>query len=1004
MTPSEFITRWKTSGGAELANSQSFLKELCTLLDVPHPEPTQPDESLNAYTFEKAVEFNNGDGTTSSGRIDLYRKGMFVLESKQGTERREAELDQSLAKTTKSKRFRAGTSERSTPAWELAMTRAREQARRYAQAIPDEWPPFLIVADVGHCFDLYADFTQSGKNYVPFPDPRSYRIKLDDLADEQVRTQLRDIWLHPHSLDPSKRAAKVTRELAASLAKLAKSLEGKHQPEEVAQFLMRCLFTMFAEDVEIGGLKKGDFTKFLEARRGKLDKFVPMLSDLWRTMDTGGFSVILETQLKKFNGGLFESQTVLPLVADQLELLIEAAKAEWTDVEPAIFGTLLERALDPVERHKLGAHYTPRAYVERLVMPTIIEPLREEWGIAYATAVQQHESGKPDQAIRTVREFHEKLCETRILDPACGSGNFLYVSLELMKRLEGEVLKTLQDFGDRQQVLLTIDPHQFLGIEVNPRAAAITDLVLWIGYLQWHFRTRGKNAVLNEPIIRKFHNIECRDAVLAWDAIEPVTDEAGNPVTRWDGRTTKPHPVTGEEVPDETARVQEVRYINPRKAEWPKADYIVGNPPFIGAPMMRTALGDGYTVELRRTHQNIPDSCDYVMYWWDCAANLLVEGKLQRFGFIATNSLRQTFNRRILDRHLADESKLRLLFALPDHPWIDSGDGAAVRISMTVGGTSSVTGKLLEIVTESGVKGDEHITYRERNGELLPDLTIGPNVSSALPLGSNVSCAFRGMSLIGTGFVLDSVDMKTLMSTSAVDLSSRLKRFRNGKDLAQRARDVFVIDVNDLNEKELLEAFPAIYQWLSDRVKVEREAKRNTTKDTHEYARRWWTFGKPRQAFRDAAENIETYFATPMTAKHRYFVVLSGDELPDQGVIAVTLNDTFYLGVLSSRVHVVWSLATGGRLGVGNDSRYNNSRCFETFPFPDLDQHRRGTVRQIANQLDAHRKRQQALHPDLTMTGMYNVLEKLRSFDQRSAISDQRRACWPVEKARTLNL
>lgn len=257
MTPQEFISRWAVSGGAELANSQPYLTELCALLDVPHPDPTEEDESRNTYVFEKAVEFNNGDGTTSAGRVDLYRQGSFVLESKQGAERKSAEQLEALATKTKAKKFRTGTAKRGTPGWELAMTSARQQAKRYAEALPHEWPPFLIVADVGHCFDLYADFTQSGKNYVPFPDPQTYRIPLTDLANDATREKLRTIWSDPLSLDPSRRTAKVTREVAQRLAKLAKSLEGKHTPEVVAQFLMRCIFTMFSEDVQLGGFKKG---------------------------------------------------------------------------------------------------------------------------------------------------------------------------------------------------------------------------------------------------------------------------------------------------------------------------------------------------------------------------------------------------------------------------------------------------------------------------------------------------------------------------------------------------------------------------------------------------------------------------------------------------------------------------------------------------------------------------------------------------------------------------
>ncbi len=479
------------------------------------------------------------------------------------------------------------------------MRRAWAQAKRYAEALPD-WPVFLIVADVGHCFDIYADFTQSGKNYVPFPDPNSFRITIDQLHDEKLRERFKAMWLDPKSLDPSRKAAQVTRDIADRLAKLAKSLEGSHSPEVVAGFLMRCLFTMFAED--IGLIPLHSFRELLLSLRFEVQNFQLMVEELWDAMDKGKFSTIIRQKLKHFNGGFFEDHSALPLTRDQLELLIEAASADWTAVEPAIFGTLLERALDPVERHKLGAHFTPRAYVERLVLPTIIEPLREEWDSIYAAAIQLDEEsrradeeaesmkeGKPKQAKlkeavakraevqKLIRDFHGHLCEVRVLDPACGSGNFLYVSLELMKRLEGEVLNALRAFGDYKLPGIGIDPHQFLGIEINPRAAGIAELVLWIGFLQWHYRTRDMIDP-PEPILKAYHNIECRDAVLAWDSIEPVFDTDGSPVTRWDGRTTKTHPVTGEQVPDESARVQELKYINPRKAEWPEADFIVGKP------------------------------------------------------------------------------------------------------------------------------------------------------------------------------------------------------------------------------------------------------------------------------------------------------------------------------------------------------------------------------------------------------------------------------------------
>ena len=574
--------------------------------------------------------------------------------------------------------------------WDKAMLRAAAQADTYIRALPAEEgrPPFLLTCDVGKTIEVYTEFSRSGATYVPFPDPRSHRIHLEDLRDEHIRQRLVGIWTDPDSLDPSKHAARVTRELSKTLAQLAKALEkdGYHV-ERVAHFIKRCLFTMFCEDVDL--LPRGEFTALLEKLKGTPQHFTNAIASLWQTMNDGGYSGVLNQELLRFNGNLFRDIDPIPLKPDQIELLITAGRHDWSQVEPAIFGTLLERALDPDERHKLGAHYTPRAYVERLVMPTIIDPLRDEWKTVQAAAAALENQGKEDKAVEEIRDFHRKLCEIRILDPACGSGNFLYVTLEHMKRLEGEVLGTLTDLGAGQNLLEmqgnTVDPHQFLGLEINPRAAAIAEIVLWIGYLQWHFRTHG-HINPPQPVIKAFDNIECRDAVLDYDRVEyKIDDETGRPVMRWDGKTYKKSPTTGEDVPDESAQEPVEVYVNPRKAEWPEADYVVGNPPFIGNKRMRIALGDGYVEALRKTWKSVvPESADFVMYWWHIAATLVREGRITQFGLITTNSIKQTFNRRLVIGHLEAKTPASITYAIPDHPWVDSSDGAAVRISMTV--------------------------------------------------------------------------------------------------------------------------------------------------------------------------------------------------------------------------------------------------------------------------------------------------------------------------------
>jgi type II restriction/modification system DNA methylase subunit YeeA len=276
-----------------------------------------------------------------------------------------------------------------------------------------------------------------------------------------------------------------------------------------------------------------------------------MMRGLWANMDKGGFSPELGEDILRFNGGLFEKTEAIALDADQLELLINAAEANWSGVEPAIFGTLLERALDKNERARLGAHYTPRAYVERLVLPTIVEPLRADWEAVKAAAVELADAGDKAGAIAELRRFHANLCGVTILDPAWGTGNFLYVALEHLKRLEGEILDLLASLGETPTLEgpgLSVDRHQLLGIEANPRAAAITELVLWIGYLQWHFRIRA-NAKPAEPVLRNFRNINQGDALLTWQREELVRGPDRRPLSRWDGQTRKPHPVTGKMAP-----------------------------------------------------------------------------------------------------------------------------------------------------------------------------------------------------------------------------------------------------------------------------------------------------------------------------------------------------------------------------------------------------------------------------------------------------------------------
>ena len=394
-----FITRWEKSGGSEKANYALFLTELCgQILHVPHPEPAGPDNTKNRYVFERAVTHKEADGSTASGYLDLYKAGCFVLETKQGTFLKATEAGTLLdfipsSGTAGPAAQKSGHGKRGTAAFDKVLTRAYNQARKYITALPaaEGRPPFLIVCDVGHTIDLYAEFSGTGGQYERFPDPVSHRITLADLHRPEIRDRLRRVWTDPHSLDPAKHAAAVTRQVSKALAELARSLDKDgHDATVTAGFLQRCLFTMFAED--IGLLPGNSFLQLLEKVKDHPAGFPIMLQTLWRDMASGTpFSTVLMGAVPHFNGGLFEDTTALALRPDQVALLIHAASSDWATVEPAIFGTLVERALDPRERHKLGAHYTPRSYVERLIRPALIDPLRAEWDAVKAAASLSHE-------------------------------------------------------------------------------------------------------------------------------------------------------------------------------------------------------------------------------------------------------------------------------------------------------------------------------------------------------------------------------------------------------------------------------------------------------------------------------------------------------------------------------------------------------------------------------------------------------------------------------------
>jgi hypothetical protein len=918
--------RWADTKAAERANAQSYLRELCEALGVPSPQPAG-----SGYEFELPVKLITRDGTEANGFIDCYKAGHFILEAKD---------------------VQGGASD-------VALRRAYGQARQYAAHDPSGMaPPYLLVLDVAKTLLVYHRW---GGTYQGFA--AGHRIDLSSLDQRRADIDLlRDIWTAPAKRDPRQHAQAVTQEIATKLAKLAAALEGRgFEPERVARFLMRVVFSCFAEDVDL--LPRDAFRQTVQNAgvQGDPKLFQRALGSLWQTMDAGGlfgFESILQ-----FNGHFFKDAEVLPLERAEIALVLEAARADWRDVEPTIFGTLLTRALDPVERHRLGAEYTPRAFIERLVRPTVEEPVRERWTAVQAEVLQLRETGKPKDRLaakQRLRDFLGWMQGLRVLDPACGSGNFLYVTMHVLKDIEYEVVRELEALtGQHEQRMSEIGPANFLGIEVKPWAREIAELTLWIGFHQYWKRHHAVQPP--EPVLADTGTLELRDAALAWDAVRHVQEK-----DRLDPTPRIAHPVTGELVPDPAATLPYMEHIGARPAPWPEADFIVGNPPYLGEKRQRDVFGDGYVDALRAAYPKVPDSADYVSYWWYRASQAVVMGRTIRAGLITTNSIVQAKNRTLM-RDAADQGA-HVVWAVPDHPWVDGSDGAAVRVTLTV------IGRDQRRATVVRVGDDARVLSEARVRRLNDDLSAYADVptAAAQPLLANTGLSWQGFKLVGDGFIVQPEEARVLL---AEDLrhGAIVRPLRNGRDLATRPRGVSVIDFGSRTEAEAL-GYPRLYDLVRTRVKPERDANPNLSRRKY-----WWRFGRTNEGLRNAVAGLPRYIATVEVSKHRYFTVLDQEVAPDGALVVIGSADAFHLGVLSSVVHATWALAAGGRMGVGNDPRYNKTLCFDSFPFPDPDAGLRIKIGSLAIAIEEHRISALSRDPAVTVTGMYNVLEKVRA-------------------------
>ena len=978
-TPTEmerFIEKWRGLTGKESGNLQPFILDLCRVLDLPVPDVSAPGAK---YCFEYSVQTVNSDGSDATDEIDLYRMGHFILEGKQTSEsvRKGAGAaskgsKETIASAPQLPLPRATGAEVMT-AYDKAVSKAFGQALRYAKdlALREEFVPFLIVCDVGMGFYIWNRFSGDYGRYVSHK-----AIALEELTRADVQDYLRAVWTAPWSLYPGAATAAVTREIAEGLGELKHQLADiEPDPKRIVLFLMRVVFTFFAES--IGLLPGGLFSAGLKLWEREPEQFQQGLNNFWAVMNEGG--IFGHYTLKRFNSRLFLDIESLPLTKAQIRWMRQIAEKSWKDIDPAIFGTLLESALDFGERKKFGIHYTPRAHIQRLVDATFGDDLWGEWNSlhdeAQALLDREHSEAEGKKMKAKLLAFRQRLGQLVILDPACGSGNFLYTTFDTLKQIEEEVIATLVLLGETKKDVQAggeaITPATLLGMEIDEWAASIAELVLWIAYIQWYCRLYPQYLAygpIPEPVLQNYGSIEKRDAVLEWAATKPTGR------TRWGGRMMAGKR-TDRPVPDPTDQVPIYEYIDPRPAKWPKADYIVGNPPFLGNARLRETLGDGYAEALRAAYPDVPETVDLVMYWWHRAALEVRAGRTKRFGLITTNTIKQVRQRGLVASHLVPSSDLpplKILWAVPDHPW--GGTIANVRIAMTVGGLEGQP-RMAWVKDEGGGATPEErassvVLYQENVEAIQAELVTGM-AAEPVPLKANSSLCSMGFKLHGDGFI---VGEDKWVKWGRPDI---VRPYVNGSDLVGKPRGLYVIDLFGMEVAEVKKRHPHIYQHLLDNVKPEREQNNDP-----DYKTNWWIFGRPRPDLRLALNGLKRFITTVETAKHRAFVFLDAGVSPASRVVVVASEDAYHLGVLSSKIHRIWFDAKCGHL----DTRrvYTKSVCFDPFPFPDPAEAIKAEIRALGEELDGHIKGAQQRGASITQ--IYNVVELIRAGTALSAI------------------
>ena len=893
MTPQEFVEKWANTTLGERQTYQLHFSDVCQLVGHAPPDGSGKDRNGKLFVFEKYVKEKRGEG----GYADVYYEDHFAIEYK-------------------------------APNRHKSLDDAFKQLQRYHRQL--KMPPLLIVTDIEN-WRIHTNFTSTV--------PETYEFTNSEISDRpEVFQWLKYIFENPGRFNPERNTKLVTEEAALALKAVVDNMRQRWNlsPQRVARFLTRIIFSLFAEDIGLLPAMlegKGLFTYLVEHTKNNPENFSQDIGELFGKMEDGGR--MHSRDIRWFNGALFRGVEVENLSPNAISQLLSACLLDWEYVEPAIFGTLFERCLDPDKRAQLGAHYTSPDDIMLIVEPVLMQPLRCEWAITqekarpsrdkyrYAESVRAKEKAKSELlALRD--QMLDRVRTTTVLDPACGSGNFLYISLQQLMNLELEIVTDVL-WDDIDRASLRVSPKQLYGIEIDEIAHALSSIVVWIGYIQWreHHGYRYDEVPLLQDLSE---NIVCKDAILAFD-------EVGNP--------TEP--------------------------DWPAVDVVVGNPPFLYGSKLRSELTDTYYEALTKLYSDrVPGRADLVCYWFEKAREYLENGSATRAGLLATSSIRGSANRDVLNR-IKDTGDI--FMAWSDRKW--ELPGASVRVSMI---------------------GFDNGKQKERTLDGIPaivihsDLTAAVDITIARRLHENGGLCFKGTDKGGKFDISEGFATQLLKADGKN--ADVVRPWVNARNLVRVRKKMWIIDFNQMTYEEAKEyCLPMEY--------VETKIKPNRITNAEKLSReRWWLHQRPRPNMRQAMldRRISRYICTPRHSKYRIIVWLDTNILPDSANVAIVRDDDYFWGALHSKFHEKWALRMGTSLGP--TPRNTQTTTFETFPFPwspgseDTSQPAHAAISRAAKQL--HEERHAWLNPagasekevkDRTLTNLYNALQVFRGLD-----------------------